>query len=206
MLHRCTSRIASSIAHMLLGVAMRSCAVWLSRWRRCALHAHGHRAVRHRGDSRHRSRGACGSGRVRSGERVSADGVRRPIAMGVAAPAVRSTTAAAAAWFAWAMAPSRSRAARSRTPGRCVRARRMLHVPRRRLRMLMLCAASCACHAEGMHRGEGVTAYPSRCAVGMSYMLYVARSGTPIGGAVQACCGACCSLCCVCVSVPFASS
>ncbi len=44
----------------------------------------------------------CEPGRVRSGEQVSADGVRRPIAMGVAAPAVRST---AAAWWTCPMGP-----------------------------------------------------------------------------------------------------
>ena len=50
-------------------------------------------------------------------EPVSADGVRRPVAIGVAAPAVRRT---AAAWLPWTMGPSRSRAARSRTARRCV--------------------------------------------------------------------------------------
>jgi hypothetical protein len=41
------------------GGAMRSCAVF---WRR-ALHGHGHRAFRRRGDIQHRSYGACGAGR-----------------------------------------------------------------------------------------------------------------------------------------------
>jgi hypothetical protein len=55
------------------------------------------------------------------GERVSADGVRRPIAVGVA---VRR--AMAVAWCAWRMGPSRSRAARSRTARRgCVRPARV---------------------------------------------------------------------------------
>jgi hypothetical protein len=57
----------------------------------------------------------CEPGRMRSGERVSADGVRRPIVGDMAASAVRRM----AAWCAWATGPSRSRTARSRTPWRC---------------------------------------------------------------------------------------
>jgi hypothetical protein len=62
---------------------MRSCAVLR---RRRALHDHGHRAVRRRGDIRHRSsNGACEVGPDAQLGRVSADGVRRPIATGGAA-------------------------------------------------------------------------------------------------------------------------
>ncbi len=117
---------------------------WCAELRRRAFHGQRHRAVRHRGDIRHRSMGACGAGRrCESGRcargRVSAD------CEGAAASAVRRTptAAAVAAWLIWSMGPSRSRAARSRTPRRCMRqpvaiSRRALHVPNARALRCML--------------------------------------------------------------------
>jgi hypothetical protein len=101
---------------------MRSCAV---RRRRRALHDQGHRAVRRRGDIRHRSKGACGA----SAAMRSLGGCRRTGCDGRLQWAWprrlmrRATTAAA--WCAWRMGPSRSRAARSRTARRCVRPARV---------------------------------------------------------------------------------
>jgi hypothetical protein len=79
-------RAKAGLLRLPSGGAMRLCPDQ-RRWRR-ALHGQGHRAVRRRGDIRHRSNGACrASAAMRSGGRVSADGLRGPIAMGVAAPA-----------------------------------------------------------------------------------------------------------------------
>jgi hypothetical protein len=95
------------------GSAMHLCAVL----RRRDHHDQGYRAVRHRGDIRHRRKGSAGRGGDAS--RVDARwGECRPIAVGVAASAVRRK---AVAWSPLMMGPSRSRAARSRTPRRCVR-------------------------------------------------------------------------------------
>jgi hypothetical protein len=119
----CAARLGEGRAVFWLpsGGAMRSCAVL---WRRCALHDHGHRAVRHRGDIRHRSKGACGA----SAAMRSLGGCRRTGCVGRLQWAwlrrlVRRM--AAAAWCAWSMALSRSRAARSRTARRCVRPARV---------------------------------------------------------------------------------
>jgi hypothetical protein len=68
---RCAARVRCAIGRRAglcgwpSGGAMRSCAeIW--RWWR-ALHGQGHRAVRRRGDIRHRIRGACEAGRMRYG-------------------------------------------------------------------------------------------------------------------------------------------
>ena len=133
------------------------------------------------------SRGRCA---VR---RVWADGVRGRFAAGVAAPAVRRT--AMAAWCAWTMGPSRSRAERSRVPWRCVRALRS-HVACRKCSYFALHVAhDAACHA--------VWVWAATCC----NMLYVARCVMWHAGvvhcAVQPLCGAgrrngCCALYALC--------
>jgi hypothetical protein len=131
--------------------------------------------------------------------RVWADGVRGRFAAGVAAPAVRSV----AAWCAWTMGPSRSRAERSQTPGRgcaftrCVRTSQMLVLWRCTLRT-MLHATRCGYGA--LSRGY-VVCKPLPCC----NVVYVARCVMWHAGvvhcAVQPLCGtgrrmvvACCML------------
>jgi hypothetical protein len=107
---RCSIGRKAGLLRRPSGGAMRSCAV--EQWR--ALHDQGHCAVRRRGDIRHRSIGACGLVRrcVMGGcRRTGCDGRLRWARL---RRLVRST----AAWCAWRMAPSRSRAARSRRPRR----------------------------------------------------------------------------------------
>jgi hypothetical protein len=101
---------------------------WCAGLRRRAHHGQGHRAVRHRGDIRHRNKGSCGAGRrCESGRCAHGAGVggrgEGPIAASVAPTAVRSS---AAAWWTCPMEPSHSREATSRTPPRrCVRPARV---------------------------------------------------------------------------------
>jgi hypothetical protein len=81
------------------GGAMPSCA----GHRRRALHGQGHRAVRRRGDIRHRSKGACGA----SAAMRSWGGCRRTVCDGRLQWAWprRPVRRATAAWCAWTMAP-----------------------------------------------------------------------------------------------------
>jgi hypothetical protein len=82
------------------GGAMRSCAV---RKRRRALHDRGHRAVRRRGDIRHRSRGACtASAAMRSWGGCRRTGCNGRLQWAWPRRLVRRATAA---WCSWTMGP-----------------------------------------------------------------------------------------------------
>jgi hypothetical protein len=112
--------------------------------------------------------------------RVSADGVRRPIAIRMAASAVRR--AAGAAWLPWTMGPSRSRVARSRTPRRCVSAYciRTSRVACHRHHTLRCVVAHDGARHMDMPRGVGDTLYASCCMM-QCVVCYVAQCGTADG-------------------------
>ena len=159
---------------------------WLRRQRRRALHEDGQRAVRRRGDIRQPSicvqRGAgrwCEFEPMRIGAGVGGRGAG-PIAMGVAASAVRR--AAGAAWLPWTMGPSRSRVARSRTPRRCVSAYciRTSRVACHRHHTLRCVVAHDGARHVDMPRGVGDTLYASCCMM-QCVVWYVAQCGTVDG-------------------------
>ena len=106
-----------------------------------------------------------------------------PIAIVLVASAVRRETAA---WFAWTMGPSRSRAARSQRPRRCVSApvafaRPTSHVATahalRRMLRTTVRATWLACQVLWVTRGTRAIA----CCSMLGVAWYVARCGTPDG-------------------------